>query len=319
MKKNKQQERKFIAPPPVRRGSLFRLVSPAGKCEAAPLTALTTWLEGEGFRVEWGKHLTGSSFQFAGTDQERLEDLQEALDDPSADVILCSRGGYGTIRLLEHLDFRGFRKHPKWVVGYSDITLLHSTLNHMGYRSLHGAMGRHSLGEDGQPNESFQSLMALLRGEESASIWAGNPLNRPGKRTAPLTGGNLSLLYALMGTPCEPDTLGKILYIEDIGEYLYHLDRMMVSLRLAGKLEGLAGLVVGYFTDMKDNEDPFGKNVEEIILDAVRDYGYPVAFGFPAGHEHPNQALVCGGTYTLMTETGLSSLVLEREHDLSDQ
>ncbi len=310
MEKKQQQQRKIIAPPLIRPGSVFRLVSPAGHCDSAPLLALTEWLEASGYRVEWGKHVTGSSFQFSGTDEERLADLQEALDDPRVNVIFCSRGGNGTLRLLEYLDFRGFRKHPKWLVGYSDITVLHSTLQRMGYQSVHGIMARDCLTEEGQPTESLLSLMEILRDGKSAATWRSHPLNRPGKTTALLTGGNLSLLYALAGTPFYTDTRGKILFIEDIGEYLYHLDRMMVSLRLAGKLEKLAGLVVGYFTEMKDNDEPYGKSVEEIILDAVRDYGFPVAFGFPAGHEQPHRALVSGECYTLEINHERSALIL---------
>jgi len=301
----------MISPPFLKAGSVIRIVSPAGKCEVEPLQGITRWLRNSGFQAGCGRYAASSSFQYAGTDGERLADLQEALDDPSVDAILCSRGGYGTIRLLEHLNFRGFRKNPKWVAGYSDITLLHSTLHRKGYCSVHGAMCRHSLDENGLPNESFLHLMALLRGEKNPISWRGSSQNRPGKTTAPLAGGNLSLLYALTGTPYDADTRGKILFIEDIGEYLYHLDRMMVSLRLAGKLKKLAGLVVGHFTGMKDNDDPFGKKVREILYDAVGDYAFPVAFGFPAGHEQPNLALVSGGIYTLEAGTESCTLTLE--------
>jgi muramoyltetrapeptide carboxypeptidase len=301
-----------ISPPFLKPGSLIRIVSPAGKCEAEPLLGVAEWLRSSGYRADWGKYATSRYYQFAGSDGERLADLQEALDDPSVNAILCSRGGYGTIRLLEYLDFSGFMKYPKWVTGYSDITLLLCALDRLGYCSVHGAMCRHSLIETSHPNESFLSLVALLTGEKNTSVWKGNLLNRPGKTTAPLTGGNLSLLYSLTGTRFDIDTSGKILFIEEIGEYLYHLDRMMVSLRLAGKLEKLAGLVAGYFTDMKDNDDPFGKEYREIILDAVRDYSYPVAFGFPAGHEQPNLPLICGGIYTLEAGNENSSLTTER-------
>ncbi len=290
---------------------MIRIISPAGKCEAEPLYGITEWLRSQGYRVGWGKHAASGCFQYAGPDEERLSDLQEALDDPAVNAILCSRGGYGTIRLLERLDFTQFLDHPKWVAGYSDITLLHSALHRKGCRSVHGAMLRHSLDEQGLPDESFLHLMATLRGEMINTSWNGGLFNRPGKTTAPLTGGNLSLLYALTGTPYEADTRGKILFIEDTGEYLYHLDRMMVSLRLAGRLASLAGLVAGYFTDMKDNDDPFGKETREIILDAVRDYGYPVAFGFPAGHERPNRALVSGAIYTLEAGPGICTLAPE--------
>ncbi len=305
-----------ISPPFLKPGSVVRIISPAGKCEAEPLHGVAEWLRSSGYQADCGKHAANQCYQFAGSDIERLADLQEALDDPSVNAILCSRGGYGTIRLMEYLDFSGFMKHPKWVAGYSDITLLLCALNRLDYCSVHGAMCRHSLSETGLPNESLLSLLELLRGEKNTTIWKGDILNRPGKTTAPLTGGNLSLLYSLTGTPFDIDTEGKILFIEEIGEYLYHLDRMMVTLRLAGKLKKLAGLVAGYFTDMKDNDDPFGKDYREIILDAVRDYDYPVAFGFPGGHEQPNLPLICGGTYNLEAGAENSSLVMENETGL---
>lgn len=311
MEEKKEPLRKMIAPPPLQQGSVIRLVSPAGKCDRAPMEALAGFLESSGYRVQWGNHVTAGCFQYAGSDAQRLADLQEALDDPAVNAIIASRGGYGTLRLLENLDFRGFRRHPKWVAGYSDITLLHSALHRLGYQSVHSIMARNSITGEGLPNESLQSLMEILRGEESTTTWNSHPLNRRGTTTAPLTGGNLSLLYSLTGTPFDTGTRGKILFIEDTGEYLYHLDRMMVSLRLAGKLKHLAALVVGYFTEMKDNEEPFGKGVEEIILDAVRDEEFPVAFGFPAGHDLPNKALASGGTYALEVKNESCSLVLQ--------
>jgi len=302
-----------ILPPFLKPGSLIRIVSPAGKCEAEPLLNAIEWLRSLGYKAELGKHAASQCYQYAGSDRDRLADLQEAFDDPYVNAIICSRGGYGAIRLLEYLDFSGFIRHPKWVAGYSDITLLLCALEHLGYCSVHGSMCRHCFTESGLPNESFRSLMALLGGDKKTTTWKGDLLNRPGKPTAPLIGGNLSLLYSLTGTPFDTDTRGKILFIEEIGEYLYHLDRMMVSLRLAGKLEKLAGLVAGYFTNMKDNDTPFGKEYREIILDAVRDYGYPVAFGFPSGHEQPNLPLICGGMYTLEAGAENSSLAPERK------
>lgn len=300
----------MVSPPFLKPGSLFRIVSPAGKMAGVHIQPVAEWLQASGFRVEWGNHVSGSHYQYSGTDEERLADLQEALDDPRVNAILCSRGGYGTLRIIGQLDFSAFSKHPKWVIGYSDITVLHNRLHELGYRSVHGHMCRHALDESGHPLEGFATLMKLLQGEEPEYRWPSLPVNRYGETKAPLTGGNLSLLYSLTGTPFDVDTRGKILFIEEIGEYLYHIDRMMVSLRLAGKLKHLAGLVAGYFTDMKDNEDPFGKSVEEVILDAVRDYDFPVAFGFPAGHDHPNLALMTGGNYHLKINGEMSALKL---------
>ncbi len=297
-------------PPFITPGSVIRIVSPAGKMEEIHLSPLEEWLKAGGYSVERGKYVSGSHFQYAGTDSERLSDLQEALDDPAVDVIWCSRGGYGTIRIIDQLDFTAFSKYPKWVIGYSDITVLHNRLHELGFCSIHGTMYRHALDESGHPAEGLATLMNLLQGEHPEYRWPSLPVNRPGKISAPLTGGNLSLLYSLLGTPYDVDTRGKILFIEEIGEYLYHLDRMMVSLRLAGKFDQLAGLVAGQFSDMKDNEEPFGKSTEEIILDAVKGFDFPVAFGFSAGHQQPNLALMMGGTYSLEVQPEETTLKL---------
>lgn len=286
-------------PPYLHPGDKIRIVAPAGKSTEEQILPAVNWLRENGFSVETGKNIFGQYFQYSGTDQDRLSDLQEALDDPGTKAILCTRGGYGTIRIINQLDFSRFRKHPKWLIGYSDITVLHNRLHLSGYPSIHAAMCRGFFTENNLPTEGLYSLMNLLRGEKPDYLVSPSPINRVGSVTASLVGGNLSLLHSLMGTPYDLDTAGKILFVEDIGEYLYHIDRIMVSLRLAGKLKYLAGLVVGQFTGTKDNEEPFGKNVEEIMLDAVRDYDYPVCFGFPAGHEQPNLALRLGSPYKM--------------------
>ena len=280
-------------------GSKIRIVSPAGKCTGEQVMPALEWLKEIGYHVETGKNFLASHFQYAGTDHERLSDLQEALDDPEAKAIICTRGGYGIIRLVDQLDFTRFRKRPKWVVGYSDITVLHNRLHLSGFPSVHGPMCRNFFREDRTLEEGVIQMMNLLKGTKPEYTFPATPQNREGSATAVLTGGNLSLLYSLAGTPYDVDTAGKILFLEDISEYLYHIDRMMVSFRMAGKLKYLAGLIVGQFSDVKDNEVPFGKTVEEIILDAVRDYDFPVCFGFPAGHEQPNLPLRLGSTYKL--------------------
>jgi muramoyltetrapeptide carboxypeptidase len=286
-------------PPFLMHGAKIRIVSPAGKCKEEQIMPAVKWLQENGYLVEPGRNILGQYFQYSGTDQDRLSDLQEALNDPEAKAILCSRGGYGTIRLIDQLDFSSFQKYPKWLVGYSDITVLHNRLHLSGFTSIHGAMCRSFFSENDVPSESLLSLMNLLRGEKPDYEIVPSPENHPGTGTARLVGGNLSLLYSLIGTPYDLDTAGKILFIEDIGEYLYHIDRMMISLRLAGKLDRLAGMIVGQFTEVKDNEDPFGATVEEIVLNAVRDYDFPVCFRFPAGHEQPNLPLILGETYQL--------------------
>ena len=286
-------------PPPIKPGDKIRIVSPAGKVAEKYVLPAVEWLTRQGYKVELGKHVFDTHFQFAGTDAERLEDLQTALDDPETAAIICSRGGYGTVRIIDKLDFSGFRKHPKWLVGFSDITILHAAINKLGIATIHGAMPRFFFDENGQSNENLDSLMQLLKGNPVEYKIETQPENRTGSCTAGIVGGNLSIMVSLLGTKYEIDTRGKILFIEDIDEYLYHTDRMMHQLKLAGKLDNLAGLVVGDFTDVKDNESPFGKTVYEIIAEAVAEFDYPVCFGFPAGHDKRNLALAFGMNWSL--------------------
>ena len=286
-------------PPPIKPGDKIRIVSPAGKVAEKYVLPAVEWLTRQGYKVELGKHVFDTHFQFAGKDNDRLEDLQTALDDPETSAIICSRGGYGTVRIIGKIDFSGFRKNPKWLVGFSDITILHAAINQLGIATIHGAMPRFFFDENGQANENLDSLMELLTGNQAGYKIDGHPENRTGKCVAEMVGGNLSIIVSLLGTKYEIDTRGKILFIEDIDEYLYHTDRMMHQLKLAGKLDNLVGLVVGDFTDVKDNESPFGKTVHEIIAEAVVDYNYPVCFGFPAGHDKRNLALACGMNWKL--------------------
>jgi muramoyltetrapeptide carboxypeptidase len=295
-------------PPPIKPGDKIRIVSPAGKVDEKYVRPAVEWLVAQGYRVELGKHVFDTHFQFAGTDDDRLKDLQTALDDPKTSAIICSRGGYGTVRIIDKLDFSGFRKHPKWLVGFSDITILHAAINQLGISTIHGAMPRFFFDENGQANENLVSLMELLTGNQAEYKIDVHPENRFGSCKAGIVGGNLSIIVSLLGTKYEIDTRGKILFIEDIDEYLYHTDRMMYQLKLAGKLDELAGLVVGDFTDVKDNESPFGKTVNEIIAEAVADFDYPVCCGFPAGHDKRNLALTFGMNWNLEVseqETGL--------------
>lgn len=252
----------------------------------------------EGFDVVIGKHVFDRQFQYAGTDLHRRTDLQEALNDPLTKAIVCARGGYGTVRIIEKLDFSVLLKYPKWLVGFSDITILHSVLNKLGIASIHGSMPGFFL-ENRKITRSFLNLIELLSTGRSRFELAGHELNRKGQGSGELVGGNLSLLYSLQGTPWQLDTSGKILIIEDVGEYYYHLDRMMQNLKLAGQLRNLSGLMVGGFTEMKDNESPFGKTASEIILEAVSSYQFPVCFDFPLGHIPKNLSVMLGGRYKL--------------------
>lgn len=297
----------MLKPAYLKEGDRIRVISPAGKVKEEKVQPGINLLRECGFEVIPGKHLFEKHFQFAGTDEQRLNDLQQALDDPDCQAIVCARGGYGTIRIADRLDFTAFCKHPKWLVGFSDITILHALLQRNGYCSIHGAMPAFYL-NNGQPSESFIQLIKTLQGEHQVISCPSHPLNRTGQAKGQLTGGNLSILYSLLGTPFEPQTDGKILFIEDLSEYLYHLDRMMNSLKLAGKLKSLKGLIIGSFTEMKDNDSPFGQNVEEIILNAVKDYHFPVCFGIPAGHTDQNLPLVFGAEYELLSTNSQSTL-----------
>ncbi len=284
----------MIEPAPLKSGSTIRIVSPAGKIEEKHVMPAVKWLEEQGYIVKLGKHVFAQHYQFAGTDEQRLTDVQEALDDPDCDAIICSRGGYGTVRIIDRLNFSDFLENPKWLVGFSDITILHSCLNNLQVPTLHGVMPRYFFNEDGMPTENLNSLMKLMRGQGINYQVKATEYNKPGKIKADMVGGNLSIITSLHGTIYDIDTDGKILFLEEIDEFLYHTDRMVHQLKLSGKLDNLAGLILGDFTDMKDNESPFGQTVHEIITDAVSDFNYPVCFGFPGGHNKKNLALAFG-------------------------
>lgn len=286
-------------------GHLIAVVAPAGKVQPERIMPAIQWLENRGYRVWQGEHMLGCNFQYSGTDEERTADVQTALDNPEVKAIIFARGGYGTARIVEKLNFDSFIKYPKWLVGFSDITILHNICNRLEIPSLHGAMVRDGLGSDGTPTSGFLAMIEMLEGKQIRYNMNPYPLNKSGRVKAQLVGGNLSLLYSLIGTTFDLDTTGKILFIEEIGEYLYHTDRMMTSLRLAGKLKGLKGLVVGMFTDVKDNPEPFGKSVEEVIAEAVSGYDFPVCFGIKAGHGEPNLPMIFGNNWSLeVNETG---------------
>jgi muramoyltetrapeptide carboxypeptidase len=287
---------KWIRPPALQEGDTIALIAPAGRItEEAVLPALPR-LKEWGLNLVSGQYVFAESYQFAGTDEQRLSDLQRALDEPAIRCIICARGGYGTTRIVDRLEFTAFLQKPKWLVGYSDITTLHQKLHGLGVESLHATMPL-LFGRD--TAFSIQSLRNLLFGGEADYRELPHPFNRTGETTGVLIGGNLALLASNTGTASDVDTTGKLLFIEDISEYLYNIDRMMIQLKRAGKLAGLAGLIVGHFTESKDNEIPFGKDPYQIVAEAVQEYSYPVCFGFPVGHEPENWAMPCGRTARL--------------------
>lgn len=301
----------MIIPPFLKTGDRIRIVAPAGKISPEKIMPGIELLRQQGYEVLIGDHVFGEHFQYSGIDQQRVADLQQSFDDNNTKAIICARGGYGTARLLEYLNFSELKNSPKWLVGFSDITVLHSVFHTLGIASIHGPMPR-LYSQNERVSESFYRLIETMKGEPTAFDFNASQHNRDGKASGQLIGGNLSLLYSLNNTPFDLQPDGKILFIEDLTEYLYHLDRMMINLRLSGKLSNLAALVVGGFTEMKDNESPFGKSVEEIILDAVRDYNYPVCFNFPAGHIEENMPLILGVEYRLSVA---SSCTLQIAHN----
>ena len=279
----------------LKKGDKIGIVACARKISKKELQPAIDILKGWGLEVVLSKNLFNSYHQFSGTDEQRTEDLQTMLDDASVKAVISARGGYGTVRIIDNLDFTTFKKNSKWIVGYSDITVLHSHIHNFGIETIHATM----LVNFENNEEAAETLRKSLFGEIINYEFQSHSLNRKGIAEGLLVGGNLSLLYALTGSDSDINTKGKILFIEDLDEYLYHVDRMMMNLKRSGKLNELAGLVVGGMTDMKDNAVPYGKSAEEIILDAVKEYNYPVCFNFPAGHIERNLALYFGRNYAL--------------------
>jgi muramoyltetrapeptide carboxypeptidase len=294
-------------PPYLKKGDCIGITCPAGYMPAARAQACIHTLQSWGFEVMVGKTLgSHSKNYFSATDEERKNELQAMLDDEGIKAILFGRGGYGMGRIIDELDFTGFKKNPKWVIGFSDITVLHCHLfSKIKTASLHAPMAAAFM--DGE-NEFIRSLHDAVTGKKAKYSCAAHPFNRTGTATAELVGGNLALLAHLTGTPSAISTKNKILFIEDTGEYIYNIDRMMDQLKRSGQLDSLAGLIVGGFTDMKDTERPFGKTTYEVIKEIVEEYDYPVCFGFPVSHGKENYALKVGVLHTLKVGKSKSML-----------
>ncbi len=286
-------------PPYLKPGDKIGILCPSGFMPYEKASAAIETLKEWGFAVEVGKTL-GSQFNyFSGTDEERLADLQQMLDDENMQAILCARGGYGMGRIIDNLNFKKFKKYPKWIIGFSDITILQNHLfSAFKIASLHAPMA--AAFNDGENNNQYiQSLHDTLIGRKAIYSCLGNQCNQKGKASGVLTGGNLSLLAHLCGSASDVNTEKKILFIEDVGEYIYNIDRMLYQLKRSGKLDDLAALIVGKFTDMKDTTIPFGQTTEEVIHNLIKDYDYPVCFDFPVSHGRENYALKIGVKYEL--------------------
>lgn len=281
-------------PPFLKPGSTIGIVATARKLTWEELEPTIGLLTDAGFTVRTGQRMFGAENQFSGSDEDRAADMQRMLDDPDINAILCARGGYGTVRIIDKLDFTEFVKHPKWLCGFSDITVLHAHINqNFGIATLHSSMPL-SMRELPDNHVQVTTLIQSLKGELPSYEFDSHPLNRIGEMEGEIVGGNLSVLYSILGSKSDINTDGKILFIEDLDEYLYHIDRMMMNLKRNGKLAKLKGLVVGGMSDMNDNTIPYGKSAVEIIREAVEEYDYPVCFNFPAGHIDDNRALILG-------------------------
>ncbi|MDR0437196.1 MAG: LD-carboxypeptidase [Bacteroidales bacterium] len=288
-----------IIPKYLQPGDTIALASSAKKVDFQIVENARKHFESWGFQVIVGESAMASEHQFAGDDELRTKDFQTQLDNPNVNTIICLRGGYGSVRIIEYLDFSEFVKHPKWIVGYSDVTVIQNhILKNYNIASLHAEMPL-KFPDFPNTNDSLGALKNALFGRIDPIRIQSNSLNKMGSAKGELVGGNLAILCSLLGSSSEMDTRGKILFLEDVGEYLYAIDRMMMTLKRAGKLDQLAGLAIGQFTDLKDNDIPFGKTVYEIIAEHVATYDYPVLFDVPTGHCEINKPLVFGGVYTM--------------------
>ncbi|HXB96229.1 MAG TPA: LD-carboxypeptidase [Puia sp.] len=296
-------------PPYLRPGATIGITCPAGFMARERAQTCIDTLRSWGYQVRTGSTLGGDSDNyFSGTDRQRLDDLQAMVSDPAIDAILCGRGGYGISRIIDQIDLSRFGHDPKWIIGFSDITVLHAHIYaNYNIASLHAPMAG-AFNDGGADGEGVLSLRRVLAGEKMSYTCAAHPSNRIGEARGALVGGNLSLLAHIVGSVSDIDTEGKILFLEDVGEYLYNIDRMLRQLKRSGKFDRLAGLVIGGFTDLKDTNRPFGATVEAIIGDVAGQYDFPVCYGFPVSHGKENVALKIGVDYVLTVDAQGASL-----------
>ena len=286
-------------PPFLQHGDKIAFAATARKVSPAEMQPAVDVFTSWGLQVVTHEQLYMGQNQLAGTDEHRAAYFQQLLNDHSIRAIIIARGGYGSVRMVDRINWAGFAENPKWLIGYSDVTVLHGQIHQLtGIPTIHATM---PINFPGQLNEgeAISTLKTLLFGGKSGYTIKSHPFNKNGKAKGVMIGGNLSVLYSMIGSVSFPDMDGKILFLEDLDEYLYHIDRMMMGLKRAGVLSNLAGLVVGAMSDMRDNTIPFGKTAEEIIADLVSEYNYPVCYGFPAGHITDNRALKFGVNYTM--------------------
>lgn len=286
---------KTITPPYLKKGDLVALISPSGLVEdEQAFIKAEQWLESLDLKSIRGKNAMKKFGTYSGTDAQRLGDLQRAMNDPEVKAVWAVRGGYGAMRIMSHLNFRLFAKHPKWLIGLSDITAFHSLWANYKIESIHGLMPIQFTRATQPSEEALESLKNALFGHKLSYEIKSNDDNRFGQGKGKVEGGNLSLIVGLLGTPYQLKTKGKILFLEDVGEYSYRINRKLFSLKLAGLFDNLEGLIIGGFTDIKDSDTPFNQTINEMILEVTHDKKYPIMFDFPAGHIQDNRALILG-------------------------
>ena len=293
----------FIRPPYLKTGDTVAIVAPAGVLpNDNPIPAAKELLESWGLHVKIGSNVFTDGKHFAGSDAQRANDFQTALDDITVKAVWAARGGYGTVRIIDRLDFSKFTQHPKWVAGYSDITVLHSHLHKLGYETIHSIMGSEMDRDSVGVQKSIATLKKAFFGKDLTYDIKPSKYNKPGTAKGQIIGGNLSILQSLLGSETQLDTAGKILFIEEVGEYKYAIDRMLHALKRAGYFEHCKGLVVGGMTKIKRNTTSYGLTIEELVLNVVKDYDFPVLFNFPAGHGEVNEAIVMGREVEIIAE-----------------
>ena len=301
-------QRIMKTPPYLEKDDTVAIIATARKIDRSTLEPGIRLLESWGLKVILGRSIGKEEHQLAGPDWLRATDLQEMLDNPSVKAIWAAKGGYGTVRIVDRVNFAGFAKNPKWLIGFSDVTVLHSHANNMGIESLHAMMAIST------PNASSDAKLTLRRalfGEKLKYELSAHPFNREGKAEGELVGGNLSVLYSIMGSSSQVDHKGKILFIEDLDEYLYHIDRMMMNLKRNGWFNELRAVIIGGMTSMNDNEIPWGKDALEIVREIFKDYTFPVIYNFPAGHIKDNRAMIFGRNVKVEVKPEGSTVVFD--------
>lgn len=301
----------LLQPPYLNTGDTIAIVAPSGVLNnrTKEINESKRLLQSWGLNVMIGNNVYKQENHFAGTDYERTLDFQNALDNPNIKAIWCARGGYGTVRILDQLDYTEYKKNPKWIIGYSDITAIHNQLNNLGSESIHAMMCTSLTNDLSETDETIKSFKATLFGIVPNYEIPSSEYNKIGEASAPLVGGNLTLLHTMLGSKTSLNVSGNILFIEEVGEYKYHIDRMLYSLKRAGYFDDCKGLIVGDMSNIRKNTTSWGSSIEKLILDVLQEYDFPILFNFPAGHEQDNRALILGRTIKLTVDEESSSVI----------